>query len=371
MALALLVGVFLQLELPVERIYLKSTLCQALLSETMRRERKQKRPSSQDVAELAGVSRATVSAYINKNRYVSDELVERIENAIQKLSYIPDAYARALKFQDAKTIGLIIPVLSKFFTPMMRAINEVAHQNHYGFLFSSSEEDVDREREVLEIMVAKRTSGILLVPCSVKNLELLRKIQQYGTPIVQVSRMIEGIETDIVISNNYKAFYTATEHLIAKGRRRIVFFGDDPESIAYAEAKKGYDAALKNSRIEENITVFVKQGDPNSNTIAFRAFLESGRPFDGLICSSQTKTSTALQFLKERNIKIPEEVAVVGFEETPWASMLWKPLTVISESTYQMGGKAIQLLLDRLEKREIGPPKKIVLESEFIIQQST
>lgn len=330
-----------------------------------------KRASSQDVAELAGVSRATVSAYINKTRFVSRELGERIEKAISQLSYVPDPYARALKIRDAKTIGLIIPVLSRFYTPMMRAINEVAHQNQYGFLLCSSEEDGKREREVLEILIAKRISGILLVPCSLNNDALLQSIQRSGTPIVQVNRRISGLDTDVVVSNNYKAAYTATEHLISRGRRRVAFFGHDPESLALIEKKEGYDRALKDHGIDENITILLKQNDQESMRNAFLEFLESGRPYDGLICTTQAKTSIALQHLKERNIRVPEQVAVVGFDDTPWASLLWRPLTVISESTYQMGEAAVRLLLDRLENRETGPAKTVVLEDEFIVRDST
>jgi LacI family transcriptional regulator len=329
-----------------------------------------KRPSSQDVASSAGVSRATVSAFINKTRYVSEELGGRIEKAIQELHYIPDHAARALKIRDTKTIGLVIPVLSRFFTPMMKAINETAHQNKYGFLLSSSEEDAEREREVLEVFIAKRISGILLVPCSLENRDLLMQIQQSGIPIVQLNRKIEGLGTDIVISNNYKAAYTATEHLIKRGRKRIALFGYDPHSLALVDKKEGYTQALKDHNIEENITILLDQSSEENIGSSFQAFLASGKSFDGLICTSQTKTSIALSMLKERRVNIPEQVAVVGFDDTPWASLLWKPLTVISESTFKMGEVAIKLLLDRLEKRETGPARTIVLEDEFIVRET-
>lgn len=330
-----------------------------------------KRPSSADVASLAGVSRATVSAYINRKRYVSEELSERIEKAIRDLRYVPDPYARALKEQDPKTIGLIIPVLSRFFTPLMQAINEAAHRSRYGFLLCSSEEDAEREREVLQILVAKRISGILIAPCSTQNRDLVRAIQQDGTPVVQVNRRLEGLETDVVISDNYKAAYRATEHLIQRGRRKIVFFGHDPNSLALTDKKAGYDEALSRNGVGESIVVFLKQNDPQDIERSLEAFLDSGRPFDGLVCTSQTKTSIALSVLRRRGIRTPADVAVVGFDDSPWAPLLCTPLTAISESTRNMGEIAAQLLIDRLEKRESGPPKTIVLEDEFIIRDST
>ncbi len=330
-----------------------------------------KRTSSKDVASLAGVSRATVSAYINKRRYVSDELSARIQKAIHALNYVPDPYARALKEQDAKTIGVVIPVLSRFFTPLMMAINEIAHRSQYGFLLSSSEEDPQREREILQILLAKRISGILLAPCSTQNRDLLKEVQENGTPIVQVNRRLPGLETDIVISDNYKAAYQATEHLIQKGRKKIVFFGHDPDSLALTDKKAGYDAALAHYGIDESLVIILKQNDASNIRDAFVSFLDSARKFDGLICISQTKTSIALTVLKERGVSIPTDVAVVGFDDTPWASLLCCPLTVVSESTYKMGEIAARLLLDRLENREDGPPKTVVLEDDFVVRDST
>jgi DNA-binding LacI/PurR family transcriptional regulator len=203
-----------------------------------------------------------------------------------------------------------------------------------------------------------------------KNRELLHQIQQSDVPIVQLNRKIEGIDTDIVISNNYKAAYVATEHLIKRGRKKIALFGYDPHSLALIDKKEGYTQALKDYGIEEDITILLTQSDEENIKSSFQAFLNSGRGFDGLICTSQTKTSIALSMLKERKVDIPEQVAVVGFDDTPWASLLWKPLTVISESTFKMGEVAIQLLLDRLEKRETGPAKTIVLEDELIVRET-
>ena len=330
-----------------------------------------KRPSSKDVAELAGVSRATVSAYLNRTRYVSPELSEKIKQAIKELNYTPDPVARALKLQDTKTIGLIIPVMSRFFTPMMQVVNEVAHQNKYGILISSSEEEAEREREVLEIFITKRVSGILIAPCSEKNRKLLNDIQQRGTPVVQVNRKIDGLEADSVVSNNFKAAYTATEHLIQRGRKKIVLLGDDPNSLAHTEKKTGYDAALLDHDIEENLTIIMKEHDRKNIEAALRSFLDSKRPFDGLICTSQGKTSIALKVLKEKSFQIPQDVAVIGFDDTPWSALLRTPLTVISENTYTMGEEAATILLDRIEKREQGPPQHIVLEDELIVREST
>ncbi len=330
-----------------------------------------KRPSSQDVADLAGVSRATVSAYLNGTRYVSPELSAKIEKAIKELNYIPDQLARALKMEHTQTIGLIIPVMSRFYTPMMNTINKVAHKNKYGFLICSSEEDPEREKEVLEIFLAKRISGILLVPCSEKNMKLLNNIQHSGVPIVQLNRKINGLETDSVVSNNFQAAYMATEHLVKRGRKKIAWLGYDSASLANSEKKAGYDAALQKFGIRDNITIPVTEHDSANIEEAFREFLTSGTDFDGLICTTQGKAAIALRLLKEKSMRIPEDISVIGFDDTPWSSLLQPPLTVVSENTYELGAVATRLLLDRIEKKENISSHHIVLEDELVIREST
>jgi DNA-binding LacI/PurR family transcriptional regulator len=330
-----------------------------------------KRAGSQDVARAAGVSRATVSAYINGTRYVSPELTARIERAIKELNYVPDPLARALKMKDAKTIGLVIPVMSRFFAPIINAINRIAHENRYGFLLCSSEEDPRREEEVIRILVAKRISGILVVPCSVTNLSLLRSINDGGVPIVQVNRKIPGLDVDTVRSDNFKAAYTATKHLIDRGRRHLAYLGYDERTLSANEKREGFEAALREHGIAGGTVIRVRDHDDEDIASAFRRFIASGQQMDGLILSTQAKTAVGFGVLLEHSVEIPGRVAVVGFDDTPWSSIVSPPLTVISENTQKMGEIAAALLLERVEGVRTGPAVETVLEDEFIVRKST
>lgn len=335
------------------------------------RRRTPRRPSSQDVADLAGVSRATVSAYLNKTRYVSPELGARIQNAIDKLHYMPDPLARALKTSDANTLGLIIPVMSRFFMPMIDAINSTAREQGYELLIASSEEDGPTERDLLNTLVAKRVTGVLLTPCSLDNRRAIGEVTSMGIPVVQVNRRLEEVETDSVVSNNLKAAYRATELVLEKGRRNIVLFGYDPHNIANDQKKRGYELALRDHDIANNLTIEVREHDKTFITAQLCSFLDSRTPFDAFIATTQGKTVIALKTLLQRGYRIPEDVSFIGFDDTPWSGLLSPPLTVVSENTFEMGRVATELLIERIETPQKVKTQHIVLEDEIIIRRST
>lgn len=329
-----------------------------------------KRSTSKDVASFSGVSRATVSAYLNKTRYVSPELSKKIQDAINQLHYTPNELARSLKMQDTKTIGLIIPVLSHFFMPMLNSINEVAQKEDYRFLLSSSEEDPKKERKMLEIFLSKQISGMLVVPSSEENRKFMKQIMDNGMPIVQVNRRIVGLETDFVVSKNFNAIYTATEYLIKKKRKKIMLFGYDASAFGEDEKKDGYEAAIRDYELNSYI-INIKGHDPQNIFESLNNCLSTGEKFDGIICTSQMRTTIALQYLKNKLIKIPRDISFIGYDDTSLSVLFDPPLTVISENASEMGQRATTLLLDRIKKKKKAmTPKSILLDVNFIIRES-
>jgi len=320
------------------------------------------------VARVAGVSRATVSAYINKTRFVSPELSQKIQKVIDELNYTPDELARSLKMQDTKTIGLIIPVLSNFFMPMLQSINEVAQKQGYSFLLYSSEENLKRERKMLEIFMSKRISGILIVPSSEENRKFMMQIIEHGMPLVQVNRKIIGLETDYVISKNFSGIYKATEYILKKGRKKILFVGYNANVFGEDEKKYGYEAAIKDYRVNKYIINIIAH-DPESILESLNEFFLSGEKIDGMVCDSQMRTSVALQYLKNNSLRIPDDISFIGYEDT-YTFLYDPPLTVISERASEMGKIATNLLLDRIKKKDKKGIESVLLDLDFIIRES-
>jgi DNA-binding LacI/PurR family transcriptional regulator len=199
----------------------------------------------------------------------------------------------------------------------------------------------------------------------------LSSIKRNGTTIVQINRKIEGLDADAVTSDNFRAAYTAAEHLIGRGRTRLVFLGYDEHTLSGDHKKAGFEAALSDHSIGSAHIIPVRDHNRENIGRAFREFLDRGEAMDGLICSTQGKTEVGLSVLRERGIQIPRDVSVICFDDTPWSSLFSPPLTVISENTKEMGTIAVKLLLERIEGNREAPTRDIVLENEFIIRHST
>lgn len=334
-----------------------------------REKERKKLPTSEDVAQLAGVSRATVSAYINGRRYVSEKLKSKIDRAIEILNYTPNEIARSLKLQNNKAIGLLIPVLSKFYLPMMRSINEKVHDLGYTMILGSSEEDLQREKEVLQVFTSKKVSGILIVPCSYKNARYIEQLQDSGIAVVQLNRKLDRLEADSVVSDTMRAIHNATAHMVKSGgKRRIMLMGYNPGVIADLEKRAGYLNAAEEYGLEP---LMLETTEHDTDELA-RRFTEfrTANAVDGVICTTRTNMEVVLGALKESGARIPEEISVIGYDDPIWTRLVDPNISVISEDRYMMGDQAVNLLFDRIEGRYTGEPKHILMDAELIIRDS-
>jgi len=326
-----------------------------------------KLPTSEDVAHLAGVSRATVSAYINGTRYVSDKLTKRIQDAIELLNYTPDELARSLKMQSSKTIGLLVPVFSKFYLPMIRSINDMLHQRGYTMLIGSSEEDPMREREVLQVFVSKKVRGVLIAPCGHQNMRFIDHAQDRGITFVQLNRRIERLDVDSVISNTDQAIYNAVRQMAEKwGKRRILLMGYNPNIVSDMDKLRGYERAVQDFGLERIVMEHSGYQGVEDDLVKLLNYSS----IDGIICTTRTYMEVAYGVLKRRNISIPGEVSIVGYGDPVWTTLVNPQLTVISEDRYITGEKAVSLLFDRIEDGYNGPARNTVIDVDLIIRET-
>lgn len=323
-----------------------------------------------DVAELAGVSTATVSRVLTGKTNVSPELRARVLKAVEELDYQPSRVARSLRVRTTQIIGLIISdIRNPFFTSVVRGVEDVAYANGYTLILCNSDEDPAKERLYIDVMRAERVAGIIISPTSETN-EYYKLLLESGISIVSMDRRMRGLEVDTVVVNNVEGAYQAVSHLIKLGHKRIGLIGGPTMITTGRERQEGYEKALK----EHGLAVtpgLIKVGDFKQESGYQRAneFLEVEDPPTALFVANNLMTLGALNAIHERGLKIPQDIAIVGFDDMPWAPSLEPPLTVIAQPTYELGRAAAEALLGRITDRD-RPVREVKLATTLIVRKS-
>ncbi|MFQ6057978.1 MAG: LacI family DNA-binding transcriptional regulator [Anaerolineae bacterium] len=323
-----------------------------------------------DVAKLAGVSTATVSRVLNNHPHIADETRSRVLWAMEQLGYQPSRVARRLRMKSTQILGLIISdIANPFFTSVVRGIEDVAYANQYSLLLCNSDEDPARESLYVDVLQAERVAGIIISPAD-ENSTSCEPLLKNGVPIVAMDRRLRQFDVDTVLVDNVKGAYQATSHLIRLGHRRIGLIGGPPRITTGRERREGYEKALSEHGLEVDQSL-IKIGDFKQDSGYQRAceLLEMDDPPTAIFTANNLMTLGALNAIHEKGLNIPRDVAIVGFDDMPWAPSLDPPLTAVAQPTYELGCTAADLLLQRIadKDREIVEMK---LEPTLIIRDS-
>lgn len=323
-----------------------------------------------DVARRASVSTATVSRVLNDDPRVSDVNREAVIKAVTELDYRRDRVARNLRGKGSQIIGLVISdIQNPFFTSVVRGVEDVAHENGYTLLLCNSDEDRTKEQLYLEAMISERTAGVIVSPASETG-GYTQAVLKAGIPVVATDRRLLDQEVDTVVVDNLEGAYQAVCHLAKLGHTRIAFIGGPPQVTTARERRDGYTRALTEQGIGLNqeliMTSDLKLKGGYQSTCQV---LNIDNPPTAIFTANSLITLGALNCIHEKKLAIPDDIAVVGFDDMPWATSLNPPLTAVAQPTYEMGRTAAELLLGRIanKNREI---VEIKLKSRLIIRDS-
>jgi LacI family transcriptional regulator len=327
--------------------------------------------TQEDVARQAGVSRATVSAVINNTRYVSPEIKEKVRTVMEAMAYEPNAIARGLKFSRTFTLGLLVPNLqSPFWPTVVQGIEDEARRNKYNVIFYSTAEDEAQELEGMNLFLGRRVDGMLAAPAGHSHAEYLARLAAHSMPIVLLDRRLENSGLSSISVDNLQGSYHAVRHLLEAGRRRIGVTSI-PETISTGrERVAGYEKALAEfgMELDPNLVRTASFSIDASVAQTMRLF-ELPEPPDAIFATNHSAVIGALQAIRSLGKAVPEEVAVIGFDDYPWMSLLDPPLTTIAQPMYRLGKLAAELLIQTIEG-QVKEPKSIVLETNFMHRKS-
>jgi DNA-binding LacI/PurR family transcriptional regulator len=346
-----------------------------------RRKGRGQHPTIVDIAASAGVAPMTVSRVINESGYVSQAMREKVRRAIKKLNYHPNGLARSLKQQRTHVVGILLPdIANPFSAELARGIQEVLLDRGYSSFIITSERSIEREQAALRALYDHRVDGIVVATRETKaGNEALLRLSRHGLPMVAVGRTLNHAAVDRVTADHWKGGYDAVEHLISLGHQRIGFIGATLVNGSWLRRFQGYLDALRENSLpiyEELIVGSDTSATPSYSTQddgyeGMKRLLALSAPPSAVFARNDFTAIGAMCAARDAGRRIPEDIAMVGFDNVPLAAYTAPPLTTVDQPTAEQGRQAARLLLDRIEGEREQARREVCLDCHLIIRQST
>lgn len=328
-----------------------------------------------DVAKKAGVSPSTVSRVLNDSAPIKESTRKRVMAAVKLLNYRPNFLAQGLKDGKTKTIGLIIPNIRNPIYPVVaRGVEDAAKKYGYTVVLCNTDEDTETEKEYIQKLRKRWVEGLIIAPAA-KEFEHISELQKEGFPTVLVIRKVD-IPTNTVMIDNYQAAYDAVSFLIKTGHKKIAIVKGNQQLALYRDRFEGYKRALLDANIkivDELIT-----GDDSDSVQwsldgynAINSLLNQKVKFDAVFATTDLRAIGAIRAIKDYNLKVPEDISVIGFDNLEFSSLIDPPLSTVSQPFYDMGVRAVNKILQFINSEAAPEPTIEIMASELIIRKST
>ncbi|HUL21723.1 MAG TPA: LacI family DNA-binding transcriptional regulator [Thermodesulfobacteriota bacterium] len=334
-----------------------------------------KKVTIKDIARKANVSHTTVSRALNNKSRIKSDTKEKILSIAKQLNYRPDFIARSLVMRRTKTLGLVITTIANpFYTELSQGIETTAIGLGYNIILCSTNYDLSAEKKYIDMLESKGVDGIIFTSAHMGDPNIIGLAEE-EFPIILVNRRtyhpIVRDKVDYVGVDNLRGGFLAVEHLIKLGHERIGVIGGSSESSVGFERLEGGKKALAAYGLEGAGDYFL-EGDflRGSGYQGGKRFLEMEKRPTAIFATNDYMALGAYQAIMEGGIKVPEEIALIGFNDIEFTSMKGIELTTIGQKKYEMGALAVKTLVDRIEGRKSGPPEEIILEPELIIRKT-
>jgi len=330
-----------------------------------------KRVTIYDVAAQADVSIATVSLAMADSERISEETRSKVRAAVEEMGYIPHGPARALANRRTGVIGLVVSDNSNpFFAQIVRGAESYARTQHHSVLLTNSDEDGEREMECLTLLLSKGVDGIVLCP-TMTSAEPIQWLRSKRVPFVLVSRHMDDERCDYVISDNVAAGRLATRHLLSEGHRRIAHIMG-PEHLSCArERLLGYRLELEEAGVEYDPQLVFEcdwRGCPLD--VGLDRWWRADEPVTAVFAYNDLIAVDCISRLKQRDLRVPDDVAVVGHDDTFFASFCEPPLTTVAQPSFDLGARAVEIVLMRERGEADASPVHVVLEPRLVVRES-
>jgi LacI family transcriptional regulator len=341
------------------------------MSENRRQEGRSSAPTMIDVARSAGVSIATVSAFINGTSNVSAELTRRIEAAISEIGYERNAIARSLKTGATRTVGLMVAdIRNPFFTDVVASIQKVLNRAGYAVMLCSNEEDTAMQDEQIKLMLDRMVDGLIIAPAGEDEI-MKRLVKSTRKPVVLLDRTCDELDIDAVVLDNAQAVSDATNYLLGLGHRRIGYLSGSSGKSTGRDRLVGYRNALAAAGIAYEPGL-VREGnfrEADGYRAAMELLTAPERP-TALFSANNLMVIGAMRAIRDMGLECPADISVASMDDFPWADVFSPRLTTVAQPVEAIGEQAARLLLERLNGTAPAAPRLLTLHGRLVVRNS-
>lgn len=332
------------------------------------------KPTIHDIAKALAVDSSTVSRALNNSSRVTKATKDKILAKASEMGYQPNLLASNLRKSVTNTIGVVVPRISRyFFSSAIQGVEETAYELGYNVIICQSLEQLEREVKIVGSLVANRVDG-LLISISMETLDYnhLEILKKSNTPVIFFDRHCEMPGYNNVITNDFKAGFDATQHLIAKGCKNIVHFSGPQELAIYKNRFEGYKAALKENAIvfNKDYVVYTRLMEQDGyDTI--KKLIESNLKIDAIFSANDVAAIGAMKYLKKKGISIPDTIAIVGFSNEPISRIIEPGLSTMKQSGFEIGKIAAELLMKHIKEKNTDIEEQTILLDSNLIERNS
>ncbi len=331
-------------------------------------------PTIHDIARELNISASTVSRALNDNPRISQKTKEKIKSVADSLGYRPNTMASNLRNKKSNTIGIVVPLINRhFFSSVISGVEDVAYKSGYNVVISQSNDNADKEINIVHSMFLNRVDGLIIsIAMQTSNYDHLKLFRKKNIPLVFFDRAVPEIETDKIMVDDRAGGFKVTQHLIDQGYQRIAHVGGPQNLLIYQLRLKGYvDALEKNGVAYDPSLVLTSTLTSDEGIVAVKKLMSLPQPPDAIFCANDTVALSAMMYLRDSGIKIPQEMGIVGFSNEPSSKVVSPPITTIVQPGFEMGQKAAELIIRQIENKEKKTFYNIILPTELEIRDSS
>jgi LacI family transcriptional regulator len=328
-----------------------------------------------DIAKKLKLSASTVSRALQDNPVISEATRTLVKRIAEEMGYRPNILAANLRTRRTNTIGVIVPLINRhFFSSVISGIEEVAYSRGFAVTISQSNDKLEKECKIAHTLFANRVDGIILsIGMETNSYDHIKLFSERNIPIVFFDRIVDEIKAHKIVVDDYGGGYRATQHLISQGAKKIAHIGGPLNLKIYEYRQNGYCEALKEAGLEINESLIINNSlSREDGTKAIEQLMQNSKKPDAVFCANDTTALSVIIYLQQHGIKVPDDVAIVGFSNEPFSEVVTPSISTVKQPGFLMGQKAAQLITEQILNGVTNPAfKTIVMPTELIIRNSS